>query len=81
MILADDIAAAKKRLDTVVGQNVIVKAGKGYKKEYSRKAVLDGTYSGIFVVTFVDDNGVRGRRVSFTYKDLLMGSIEISADE
>ncbi len=71
------IARIKSGLDGHVGQKVIVKANKGRKKVVERRGVLEKTYPSIFVVRLEDDRLV-GRRVSYSYTDVLTRTVELS---
>lgn len=70
------LADIKRDLETHVGAKIRLKANKGRKKVLEREGVLESTYPNIFVVQLTEgDQG--GRRVSYSYTDLLTETVEL----
>ncbi|MEW6081803.1 MAG: Veg family protein [Bacillota bacterium] len=71
------IAKIKSGLDGHVGQRIMIRANKGRKRVVERMGVLEQTYPSIFVVK-LDDDRFLGRRVSYSYTDILTRTVELT---
>ncbi len=63
-------------LETVVGERIRVKANRGRRKIVEREGVLEKTYPSIFVIK-LDRGPHSGRRISFSYTDVLTEVVEL----
>ncbi|MGM0409899.1 MAG: Veg family protein [Bacillota bacterium] len=69
----------KKELHSFVGQEVLVKANRGRRKDMKKEGVLEKTHSNVFVVK-IDDHD-QTRRLSYSYADLLTDNVELKTKE
>lgn len=70
----------KEKLDSHIGESLVVVAQAGRKKVTRRKGVLTKTYRAVFVVD-LDQNQNNFERVSYSYTDLLTKNIELEFNE
>ena len=66
----------KKDLEAMIGERIRLRANKGRRKIDEREGVLEKTYPHIFVVR-LEENLTSGRRVSFSYTDILTEAVEL----
>lgn len=71
--------AIRENIDRHVGQKVVLKANSGRKKVVVREGILEQTYPNIFVVK-LGQEGKTGRRVSYSYSDILTRVVQIECD-
>ncbi len=74
------LASIKHKLDSKIGENIMVVAQAGRKKVTRRRGVLRETFPAIFVVDLNQDENAF-ERVSYSYADLLTKSIEVQFDD
>lgn len=77
------LSEIKRRLDPYVGRRIMLKANGGRKKTIERTGVLEETYPSVFIVK-LDQEQHAFKRVSYSYADILMESVEVTlfnADE
>ena len=67
----------RRNIEGYVGQKVTLKANKGRKRTMIREGILENTYPSIFVVK-IDGEYDSGRRVSYSYSDILTESVEVT---
>lgn len=72
-----EILAIRDRLDSHLGEKVVVRASEGRKRVFEKEGVLEKTYPSIFVVRFHEDEG---RHMSWSYIDVLTDAVEITFD-
>lgn len=70
----------KRDLDGLIGERIRLKANRGRRKVDERVGVLEKTYQSIFVIKIVDEPS-GPRRISFSYADVLMESVELEVEE
>lgn len=70
----------KQKLDSHIGESLVVVAQAGRKKVTRRKGVLTHTFRAVFVVD-LDQNQNNFERVSYSYTDLLTKNIELEFNE
>ncbi|MBE7025117.1 MAG: Veg protein [Ruminococcaceae bacterium] len=80
MIVRSDLEKMKENLDSIVGQKIQLTARRGRKRAIIRKGVIEKTYPSIFIVRLENtrDSAQTGRRISFSYADVLTRVIEVS---
>lgn len=67
----------KQDLDACVGHRIKLRANRGRKKVVERIGVLEQTYPHIFIIK-LDGKTCQGRRLSFSYSDILTEDVELS---
>lgn len=70
------LADIKRDLDPFVGNKIKLRANRGRKKVVEKTGILESTYPNIFVVLL--DEKQTGRRVSFSYADLLTDAVQLT---
>ncbi len=80
MIVRSDLEKMKKNLDSIVGQEIQLTARRGRKRAITRKGVIEKTYPSIFIVRLENtrNSTIEGRRISFSYADVLTRAIEVT---
>jgi len=71
------LSAIKENLESMVGAKIKIRAFQGKKKTIERTGILEETYPHIFVIK-LEETSARGRRLSYSYSDVLTESIKIS---
>lgn len=74
MICKDDITNIKTEIGENIGQKVIIKGAMGRKKFFEEEAVIENTYSNIFIVK----NPTKETNASYRYTDILTNDLQIS---
>ncbi|GEO67424.1 Veg family protein [Levilactobacillus spicheri] len=74
------LANIKNKLDSRIGEKLMVIAQAGRKKTTERHGILRETYPAVFVVD-LDQNENSFERVSYSYTDILTKNIEVDFDE
>lgn len=69
----------KREVHSFVGQEVLVKANRGRRKDMKKEGVLEKTHSNVFVVKIDDHDQIR--RLSYSYADLLTDNVELKTKE
>lgn len=72
MICKDDISNIKTEINENIGQKIIIRGAMGRKKFFEEEAVIEKTYSNIFIVKNKETN------VSYRYTDILTNELQIS---
>lgn len=67
----------RKDIERHIGKDIILKANKGRKKTVVREGVLEAAYPNLFVVS-VSNEYDSARKVSYTYTDVLTGTVEVT---
>lgn len=65
----------KRGIEALVGERVRVTTSKGRRQVIEREGTLEKTYPSLFVIRM---DGDTGRRVSFTYVDVLTEMVKLS---
>lgn len=73
----NDLLMIKKDLQSCVGKKVVLTADKGRKRIVTKEGIVEATYPNLFIVR-LDNNYGEGRRISYTYTDVLTGTVEIT---
>lgn len=74
MICKEDISSIKTELDENIGQKIMIRAAMGRKKFSEEEAVIEKTYSNIFIVK----NETKDTNSSYRYTDILTNDLQIS---
>lgn len=67
----------RKDIESCIDRNVRLKADKGRRRIVEREGVLEAAYPNLFVVKVSNDHD-EIRRVSYTYTDVLTGTVEVT---
>ena len=71
------VGRIRNDLQELMGQRMRLKANMGRSKIIEREGVLEETHPSLFVVK-VDEKRNRTARVSYSYVDVLTGTVELS---
>ncbi len=74
MICKDDISNIKTEINENIGQKIIIRGAMGRKKFFEEEAVIEKTYSNIFIVKNKD----KETNASYRYTDILTNELQIS---
>lgn len=72
------LASIKENVDSYVGKRVKLKTNLGRKKVLERVGIVEKTYPHIFVVKVNDEKNNSTQRLSFSYSDILMETVELT---
>ena len=78
MFAKAELCSVKKSLDNIVGQKIQLTSKRGRKKSVIREGVVEGTYPSVFVIKLSPTSAGDGRRISFSYTDVLTKAIEVA---
>ncbi len=80
MIVRSDLTRMKENLDSIVGQEIQLTARRGHKRAITRRGVIEQTYPNIFIVRLENtrNSAQSGRRISYSYADVLTKAIEVT---
>lgn len=73
----DILIRIRKDVERYIGKNVVLRANKGRKKTITREGILESAYPNLFVVK-ISNEYESSRKVSYTYTDILTGTVEIT---
>ncbi|MGL4373149.1 MAG: Veg family protein [Turicibacter sp.] len=79
MILANNIINIRQELSEQVGKEVKLTAYESRNRVIEHTGVLSNTYPSVFVID-LDNNRDSVDRVSYSYIDILTGSVELQFD-
>lgn len=79
MIVRSDLERMKENLDSIVGQEIQLTTRQGRENRVTQKGIIEGTYPNIFIVRLrnAKNNQLEGRRISYSYADILTKAIEV----
>jgi uncharacterized protein Veg len=80
MASKDALLEIKKGIEEHLGQTITIRTNKGRRRIVERRGVLESTYPSIFLVR-LDDERCLGRRVSYSYSDILTQTVELSLND
>lgn len=72
------VGRIRSDLESMMGSRVHLKANMGRSKVLEREGVLEQTHPSLFVLK-VDEKRGRTSRVSYSYVDILTGTVELTA--
>ncbi len=73
----NNLLMIKKDIENCVGKKVILRADKGRKRIVTKEGTVEATYPNLFIVKIDNEYG-GSRRISYTYTDVLTGTVEIT---
>ncbi|MBR5218377.1 MAG: Veg family protein [Clostridia bacterium] len=78
--MSSDLAKLKASLDSMIGQEIQLVSRGGHRRAVVRRGTIENTYPSIFIVKLQNNKNPldNGRRVSYSYTDVLTRVIELS---
>lgn len=73
----NSLTKIKNDIESILDEKVMLKANKGRKRTVVKEGIVESVYPSLFVVK-VSNEYDSVRRVSYTYTDVLTGTVELS---
>lgn len=73
----NNLIKIRREIENLIGTKVILRANKGRKRIVTRKGEIVSAHPSLFVVEVGNEFGGT-RRVSYTYTDVLTGTVEVT---
>jgi len=77
MISKESMQQVKKDVESYIGQEIFIKSNVGRNKKVNKRGIIDSVYPNLFTVKEPDGE----RKLSYSYADVLMNSLEITKVE
>ena len=74
MISKESMQKIRQDVENYIGQEIDIKSNIGRNKKINKRGTIDSAYSNLFVVRECDTT----RKLSYSYADVLMNSLEIT---
>ena len=74
MISKESMQRVRHDVESYIGQEIDIKSNIGRNRKVNKRGTIDSAYSNLFVVREVDST----RKLSYSYADVLMNSLEIT---
>lgn len=74
MISKESMQRVRQDVESYIGQEIDIKSNVGRNKKVNKRGTIDSAYSNLFVVRETDST----RKLSYSYADVLMNSLEIT---
>ena len=74
MISKESMLRIRKDVENYIGEDILIKSNVGRNKKINKRGTIDSVYSNLFVVKEQDST----HKISFSYADVLMNSLEIT---
>ena len=74
MISKESMIKIRQDVESYIGQEIDIKSNVGRNKKVNKRGTIDSAYSNLFVVRETDST----RKLSYSYADVLMNSLEIT---
>ena len=74
MISKESMHKIRQDVECYIGQEIDIKSNIGRNKKVNKRGTIDSAYSNLFVVKETDSS----RKLSYSYADVLMNSLEIT---
>ena len=74
MISKESMQKIKQDVESYIGLEIDIKSNVGRNKKVNKRGTIDSAYSNLFVVRETDST----RKLSYSYADVLMNSLEIT---
>ena len=73
----NNLIKIRKDIENCIDRRVILRANKGRKRIVTREGTIESVHPNLFVVKVGNEYGST-RRVSYTYTDVLTGTVEVT---
>lgn len=77
MISKETMQQVRKDVESYIGEEIFIKSNVGRNKKVNKRGVIDSAYSNLFIVKEPEST----RKLSYSYADVLMNSLEITKVE
>ena len=74
MISKESMQKIRQDVESYIGQEIDIKSNVGRNKKVNKRGTIDSAYSNLFVVREADST----RKLSYSYADVIMNSLEIT---
>ena len=74
MISKESMQRVRRDVESYIGQEIDIKANKGRNRQEYKRGTIDSAYANVFVVKETDSE----RKLSYSYTDVLINSLEIT---
>ena len=74
MVSKESMQKIKQDVESYIGLEIDIKSNVGRNKKVNKRGTIDSAYSNLFVVRETDS----ARKLSYSYADVLMNSLEIT---
>ena len=74
MISKESMQKIRQDVESYIGQEIDIRSNVGRNKKVNKRGTIDSAYSNLFVVRETDST----RKLSYSYADVLMNSLEIT---
>jgi len=74
MVSKESMIKIRQDVESYIGQEIDIKSNVGRNKKVNKRGTIDSAYSNLFVVRETDST----RKLSYSYADVLMNSLEIT---
>ena len=74
MISKESMQKIRQDVESYIGQEIDIKSNVGRNKKVNKRGTIDSAYSNLFVVRETEST----RKLSYSYADVLMNSLEIT---
>lgn len=74
MVSKESMQKIRQDVESYIGQEIDIKSNVGRNKKINKRGTIDSAYSNLFVVKETDSS----RKLSYSYADVLMNSLEIT---
>lgn len=74
MISKESMQQVKRDVESYIGQEIFIKSNVGRNKKVNKRGVIDSVYPNLFIVKEPES----ARKLSYSYADVLMNSLEIT---
>lgn len=74
MISKESMIRVRQDVENYIGQEIDIRSNVGRNKKVNKRGIIDSAYSNLFVVKEADSS----RKLSYSYADVLMNSLEIT---
>ena len=77
MISKETMQQVRRDVESYIGEEIFIKSNVGRNKHVNKRGIIDSAYSNLFIVKEPDST----RKLSYSYADVLMNSLEITKVE
>lgn len=74
MIAKETLSQIRKDVESYIGQEICVTSNAGRNRKINKRGTVDSAYTNLFVIKETDSS----RKVSYSYADVVMNSLEIT---